>query len=406
MAGKAVVINSSTGTGASVSFTSSGFGTPTGAIIFWSAATSSNADTDGARSAVTVWAGSNTGSVGGISQDNTSKTTSRSITYSSLRQNSPSSPANADFVGTVSTTTDGITISFSDSPDADYKVTVILFGGDAVCSAAATDYGSLTTGGTYSYTGASATPDVVFISASGSSTVNSDSARAFFNLGFAVNDGAASQRCFLWNEVGNQNDSVIELIARNNAIVSNNDGTNYLQLSAFTESGFTLTSVNATNLTGIVLTISGLSDFSLNDTAMPASTGTTSFTGPGFAPDLVLSVQSGLPAYNTFYNTQNLNLTIGASDGTTTGGVAVYGTDGAATTDTANRHNTTLGTSDQTTAAEQWNYTLDSFDADGYNFNYTEVGTSGDIGFTLAIQFESAVTPITGYWAMDGVFEL
>ncbi len=387
MAGKAVVINSSTGTGASVSFTSSSFGTPTGAIIFWSAATSSNADTAHARSAVTVWAGSNAGSVYAASVDNSAKTNTAYGIFSDVYCYTAGTLA-IDFIGSISTTSDGITVSFSNSPDADYKVTVILFGGDAVCSAQAVDYGSLSDGGTYSYTGASAAPDVVFIGSSWQVGLNAHGdGRAFFSFGIGVNDGTQTQRSVFWHENDNYNDASPDTLTRNNAIALTHSSTNYLSLTSFTATGFVLTCTGSVNCTGIVLTISGLSDFSLNDTAMPAATGTTSFTGPGFAPDLVLSVQSGLPAYNTFYTTQDLNLTIGASDGTTTGGVAVYGTDGAATTDTANRHNTTLGTSNQTTAAEQWNYTLDSFDADGYNFNYTEVGTSGDIGFTLAMKW-------------------
>lgn len=405
MAGKAVVINGSTGTGSSVSFTSSGFGTPTGAIILWSAATSSNADTAHARNAITLWAGSNTGSVYAITQDNKATTVTNRGIYDSVIANLPNSSGTADFVGSISTTTDGITITFSDTPAADYKVTIVLFGGDAVCSVGAVDIGQVGNGGSYTYTNAAESPDVVFFVSSNSTGINTTSSSAYFMFGMAVNDGSMTQRTVTWSEAYNSGASAITIVVKKNALFTEPNLTDYLSLTAFTSTGFTLTGTNTTNTTAIILTVSGLTGVSLDDTAMPSSTGTTSWTGPGFEPDLLFNVQTGVPAYNANDWSQDLNLTMGCTDGITTGGVADYALDGAVTTDTANRHNTTLGTTNQTAADEQWNFTLDSFDSDGYNFAYTEVGTSGDIGFTLAIQFESSLTPITGYWAMDGVIE-
>ena len=384
------VVTGALTTSGTCDITYSGGGTCDGAIILVSMATALNTDTNHASLSVCFFDGTTAYSAANNSEDNQGRADTQSAISSGLLIGGIDANAQ-DGAGSVATITDGIRITWSNTPSAAFRyVAVLFFGG--VDIKAGYIFPSDTANGTATYSGAD------FIAQAGLfvySNVNETFTGSFttnetaqFHFGaFSFNNSTITQRGFTAYDLDQANIAEIYSEAINTGIniVSGYDSH---KVTAVGSTGFTLTTLGPSPDPQyfIFLLIGGITAASLDDTAVPASTGVKSWEGPGFQPSFILSAASGFNTYNSASTKEDINLAIGVHDGTTGGGVAVWCNDAAGTSDTGSRTNSTAFLqSYQTTLAEQFAAQFDSFDSTGYNLDYTEV-TSGLLGFTLALQ--------------------
>lgn len=167
------------------------------------------------------------------------------------------------------------------------------------------------------------------------------------------------------------------------------------ELTAVSSTGFSLTTRDAGAAAFYVgfMLFGDEENASVDDTAVPSSTGTKSWEGPGFKPDFILTFQSGMEAYQTgttYSTNESLWYSIGVADASASGSVGAFSLDGAATMVCSSRQSTDIIAGPRTSYSDDVIATFTSFDDLGYNFNYSAIDGSaaGDLGFTLAMKFE------------------
>ncbi len=364
MAKKAVVVNGAIATTGTFDITSSGFGTVDGAIIMMSMATATNTDTNTNSTGIAFYDGTDTLSYSSVTLDNQSKTSSRRITTTSCSFIGTS--ASVDYVASISKITDGIRCTFTDDPSAAFRYTAILFGGGVALK---TGYviASASIDGTSAYTGADFTPQAAIVVTSGAATFTTDPLASFtqsYGI-FTYNGETISQRGYHVQSNHNANDDEYVSITHNER-VAYRGGASY-EVTAVSSSGFTVTTRDVASAAVFpFMLIGGVQDVHLGDTPIPTSTGVKSWEGPGFQPQFLLNVQTGMESYNSTSTTEDCCYSVGWTDGTTSGSISGWGDDGAATTDTGSRTNTALMQSYQTTYADKFTASFDSFDSAGY----------------------------------------
>lgn len=391
MASGAVVVRGVTGTGSTTDITSSGLGTPSGAIVFLTSATADNTDTGGNSQAVILFDGTSTVCLFSSDEDNVTDSNNTCGLYTSVIFRVSGTTTSA--LGTIANTTDGIQISWSDTPNASYKYVAVLFRGGLQVKVG-TQQMSGTIGGTATYAGTSFTPQAGIFLSHCRNSLNSNIADAIYNMGLMTYVGSTiTQRALAYGSYDAAATADLAGMAANNRVEivpfdagDSEEG----EITAVSSSGFTITTrrANYASYVGFML-FGGLKAVNLADTAVPSATGIKSWEGPGFSPNFLLMAQSGLPSFNTRNTSLDWAHTIGVTDGTTEGSIAGWADAGAFIMDTGNRHSTTLLTTYQTTYNAPFSAAFSSFDSLGYNVNYTAVDTDayGRVGFSLAFQF-------------------
>lgn len=196
----------------------------------------------------------------------------------------------------VSGVANGIRINWTNTPDAAYHMTVILFGGTtniAVGQAAVPNVSGLETVGFQ--------PDMVaFGTMHGNfGTLSAATLDYDIGLGFAVDDGAESQVSIvgLWDTFTEPTDS--------DAYVSNSEAGGEIvsgAINLFTVDSFSATGWNWSTGASTVPVMYFAVEFSDSRVAavavetLPGSTGNQGFTGLGIMPDLVLGIASNITA--------------------------------------------------------------------------------------------------------------
>jgi hypothetical protein len=298
MAKKAVVVNGAIATTGTFDITSSGFGTVDGAIIMMSMATATNTDTNHNSNSIVFYDGSATYSVCNNDEDAQARTDSASYVSDSEFISAGIATTADDYHGTISSITDGIRVTTTNTASAAFRYTAVLFGGGVSIKT-----GEITTSasinGTAAYTGASFTPQGgVFLNAA------SVGSAIIFGL-FSYKNSTITQRHYAAALPDLLNDSHVDSWVRNDSIASA-IGNAYYGITAVSSSGFTVTTRNVATATRLVFfLLGGVQDVHLGDTPIPASTGVKSWEGPGFQPQFLFNVQTGMESYNSGSGTED-----------------------------------------------------------------------------------------------------
>lgn len=200
---------------------------------------------------------------------------------------------------TTSGVANGIRINWVDTPDAAYRMTVILFGGS---TSVAVGQGSIPTSPTLENIGFE--PDVVFLStqhgnygAATSATLDYD-----IGLGFAVNDGSETQASIigLWDNATEpvDADAYVSTVEAGGEIVGGSE--NHASITAFSASGFTWDAESSTIPSHyLAIEFSDARTSAVAVETLPGSTGNASFTGLGLQPEFVFGIANLMTAENS-----------------------------------------------------------------------------------------------------------
>lgn len=394
MAQKVKVLTGALGTGSTTDITSSGFGTPDGAIIFISGKSTAT-DTDSSSDATSIVFFDGTTTVclaerGASGYDYTTTASGLQSSVKILLYNSDS----WDAEGTLSNITDGIRISWSNTCGSSWRYVAVLFGGGVSCKVG-TVQNNASEAGTTVYSSASFTPQAgLFVSANSSTHPNLSSHAVLSFGGFTYKSSTITQRTYGFYDPTNYDSSAVETAAVSSRVFCRGVTGGGGAITAVSSSGFTIRNDSANSVYSGFMLLGGLGDISLDDTPLPSSTGTKSWEGPGFQPNLILMLQSGMESYTSASNEDGM-CAIAVADGTTSAGIAVYHKDYAPTQVVYSRANSSSAflKSDQSGYyGSTFAASFTDFDSLGYNLNYTGLGSgaAGDIGFTLAIKLGTA----------------
>ena len=394
MAKKAQIVSTVTGTGSTTDLTVSGFGASTtidGAIINIIGCTADDTDTNGVQVAIAYWDGTNIRCVAGFDEYGTATGVCKSSMSADVRFFDAS--GNVDCIGTISNITDGIRITWTDSPSSSWKIDATIFGGGV-----GVDVGDIamspTIDGTASYTGASATPDVVIASGGfvAASLPKLDTGRMYWNNGIAVNDGSATQFASALDSRGARNSTEIQQMHHTDRINATIGNFNEKELTAFNTDGFTITTrVGTTSSTRIsFICLSGLENVAIDTGLSTASTGSTSISGIGFEPDFAMFMRGRSTALDSEYTNLNNESVLGFTDGTVECCSPLFGDDAAADMVPGQRHSAQILDTYQGDG-ELYDADFTSFDSGGLTVNVNVAGIS--TGATLMLQFEAGGAP-------------
>ncbi len=372
-------------------FTSSGFGTPDGALIYYSNASSNDTDTDGLSFGVCCWDGTNIMSVCNIAEDNQSK--SDTAIEGSTSKLIYATPDNVTVLtAAVVNTTDGITITLDSTGSGSILVDVILFGGGLnIATNVENALGAATETLSPGFVA-----DVLMMWNFGVS-VPDDNMQ--FTQGIAVNGG--SQFCFGHGSQNNQNTSSTQNSAHDSAIITErtNPINDYYSVTSWTAGAGTDIELTETGAyyagtyDAIWFAIGGVNNAHLGKITIPSSPGTTSVT-TSFQPDFLLTHVTNISAWDTYSTTLDVQAAIGCYDGTTQHSIGMFEEDAVATMNNGSRHaSAEINESYQSeTGTDGWRAVFDSWNSTSYTLDFTQVDTNAAscVGLGLAIQWEAA----------------
>lgn len=389
MAKKAIVLGGATGTGSTTSITSSGFGTPDGAILLFNESTADGADSGSDTLSIVFWDGTTTVCRTASDQDAVGTMNTASGLYTG-QVRLVRDGGTLDAQGAISATTDGISIAWSNVPDASRRYTAVLFGG-GVSLKVGTLQMSGTLNGTAVYSSAAFTPQAGLFISSGSDTLNTGDNDALFSLGaFTYRNATLTQRVLGYKSASGVGTSVIDAYASNAHVHAYPGSGEQAEITAVSSSGFTVTTRNLDYAAHLgFLLIGGIGDVYLGDTPIPTATGSKAWTAPGFRPDLVMMGQSGIEAYGGSPTGEDAGWTFGVSDGSAARCLAGWSGHALGTSNTSGRQSASLLQSVQTGFGQTYSASLTGFTSTGWDMNYSaiNVDAQGEIGFSLALQF-------------------
>lgn len=209
------VVRGTTGTGSTTDITSSGVGTINGAIILLNVATADDTDTSHQRQCIVLWDGTNcwslvTASTNGISTAATSSGLLSAVvldTYSGEIAR-----------GTLSNITDGVRISWSNTPDASYKYTAVLFYGGHSIKVGQMQI-SASQNGVATYSGASFTATAGIMLSASTTASDTDDVENICSIGiFSNKGGTIKQRAYCASDLDGYSDCSINTTIRNDRV--------------------------------------------------------------------------------------------------------------------------------------------------------------------------------------------
>jgi hypothetical protein len=331
----AVVRAALTATGSGTTdFTSTGFGTPTAAIIIVCNANTTNNPADSAVIGVGFWDGTNQRAIGVICGDNEATTQTRrnsNDAYGAL----PSMLASENAY-TVSAVTDGIRLTLSvDNTSLQRYCTVILLKG---VSAAV---GTLTTNTTQNGTANSAaigfTPALAFFLTVGATAADQTNAsHAIMSFGFASSDG--THRAILWSAADGGADEVATILFSETRCVGQAFSGSLAWAGEVTSwaDPLVMTTRDGSSSADVCfyLALGGADlSFDLGTLTTPTSTG-NDVVSTDVAPDALLLFLSTATSTTLATDSSANGLTIGLADDTNEYSHSAYVQDAAGTTNT------------------------------------------------------------------------
>jgi hypothetical protein len=385
-------------------FTSTGFGTPKGALFFLTYGTVGGTAVTEAMLSVGATDGTRSKANAGRADTGTTTTTSHESTTKpviTLLATSGAIDGAAEFSSWI---TDGVRINWTDAPPSAYLVTCVLLGGNGVSNVYVDSFNTgAVIGSGDDITEPGFTPDIVFIGTNGANFSFNDSANSNFDCcyGICVNDGSATQRGLSWRAGQTFNPSQSVSVLTTNRIArsaSAGAGGTEIQCQDFDANGFSLiVRSSAVGWEGwyMAIKLSGISAKLLTSDS-PTGTGSHSITGAGFTPQFGLMLHSAVTAVDTITTDVNAEvLGISAFTSSAQGCSAVWAEDNV------NPHDNESVTDAKPVflrrgAADFQVATLTSFDSDGCTFNYTTANVAATARKRAVLFIQESVSQITG----------
>lgn len=367
--------------------TSSGFGTPAGALLFSCDAGPSANPADSSRVSVGFFDGTNSRTNYSVAEDNKSSANTARFQHNTNALKWITADLATIVAYTAANITDGIRLTCSDdSTGIERYVGGLLLGGTASC-----DVGDLipsnTNGGTASVTGLSYEPDLVFFGAVG--IANGFTSQAMHSYGVAINDGSETQRVLSHMMRDNQSTNY----CRQRLSTARVGGEYFFgwswsgELTAFNSDGFEITTrdggAGGDRLYYMAWHLDGGSSW-LGTLTTPTSTGDDAHTSAGFMPDAGVFGASLISSADT--DSSHVSAGIGVSDGTNDVCIAWRDENNVGTTDSSQEFSSSevINLRDVSDGTDEIVATLSSFDANGRTLNYgtTDTGTAR-LGYEL-----------------------
>lgn len=378
--------------GGTVDCTSSGFGTPKGAMVFGGYGTANGTAVDHAGLWIGGYDGTNQTGMAFASEDGQADsdtafvrdTNSALITLLETDQ-SQNGDCTASFI------TDGMRLTCADAPPAAYHVNVLLLGGSGVSNVyVGSATGHATQDSTQSITSPGFEPDVLIAVAQvGATATSGNNYRA--SVGFATNETSIVQRALGFSDAHAAASMNTSSTLSTSRVVAN--GVNGVTLATLEVTDFHATGFNVATrdaATGpsfiyMAVKLNGLSA-KLMTSAAPTGTGSQAITGAGFRPQVGLMLQGEFAAVDTVYSTDTgevFGLSAFTSSAAGTSSTAHEDGDGTSNTESMTDNKVCRTRKD---AADYATCTLTSFDADGATFNYTATNGTARQRAILLIQ--------------------
>ena len=384
-----------TTTGNSLTLTSSGFGTPTAAIVFISNANTTNNPQTNEAISVGFWTAANSVCSGVFSQNaaadsNTGRQQKSGFVGNILGQGATGVVvANVDFTATTSGVTDGLKIVVGTTVSGVSRyVTVILFN-SANVYAGEINLGTGTSA--IDVTAPGFKPDIVFTSTVGvgDATINTNAILAF---GAAHNSSTDTvTQCFVnfWDEDaqtvtdagGYTSDTQVAGQFFNESLAWG------ASLSAFDASGFSITpSANAASdsVAYLAIKLADPDDAYVGVLTTPTSTGTAATTGTGFTPESVMFASSKVPTGSSSVTGGVLAIGV-ADDPANEHALFTWASDNLADSVAKSEYSATALHIPDSTGSDLAVASLSSFDADGWTLNYTTAPATARKFLAIAI---------------------
>jgi hypothetical protein len=381
-------------TATSNSFTSAGFGTPSGAVAIVTRATANATAKAGQMVCIGKTDFTSQMCSGGQSEDNSGSTDSDS--WSSNTKFLRALDADGTtvlFEGTVATTTDGLIITWSTDPAEGYLITLFMLDSDWSCDVGEIK-GNSTEGSSVSYTGSAFEAEMGIFSYARLATTGAAVIGASQFTGFGVADNGASitQHGFGFDDPNGQGTSLARFRALSAATCGRASGEQF-QVTAFGATGYTLKTLNSGGgyyVQSFLFSSGGNKVHALWDATPPATApNDTAVTLTGMTPEFAIAISTAAAAYDTYYQVAPAAATVGIGfkDGSNEYSVSLSNEDAAGTTDTQNLVDTKLihmpghnGVDTDGNAVEA----TGAFSSEALTLSYTKLISTNDIAFGLA----------------------
>lgn len=386
-----------TGTTGTQDFTSSGFGTPKGAMVWLTYATVNGTAANHAMLGVGFTDGTNHRSLTPASEDGVVADTQASGSLTTLITTIATANTPVDGSATFdSWITDGLRINWTDVPPAAYLVNVLLIGGAGVSAVKVGNVqGPAVVGNAVDVNTVGFQPDLVLCWSNPDSNISVTACtHADPVFGMAVRDGSDTQRCAGLYHQNASNPSHIQGVLDTASVSLGLHGgfpQAELQISDFDASGFSVycrVGAAALEIDYLAIQLNGLVA-KIVTSASPTGTGDHTITGAGITPQLALMVHTAAPAVNTVYDTDSAEV-LGLSAITSAASLcgAIYIQDNVATANTESIVNN-IAISLRKAAAAFMTATWSAWTSDGMTLNYTVTDGTARQRAVLFVQAES-----------------
>lgn len=398
-------------------YTSSGFGTPVGALFFVTYGTANG--TVVAHAHYGVGATDMTRSISGAALSEDAQAAADNFGIGDADDCLTILSTTGTVIGLArfsATVTDGVRINWTTAPGSGYLVTCVLFGGSGVTNAYASTMSVSATLDAETAVNIGFQPDVVFVWSCIVSSWNGTSAsqqagNGCLSFGVAVNDGSATQRSLTMRDTPTvsptQSQNVFSDAYAFRYPVS---GQVAVEIGNFVSTGFSnwrrLQATSSAKTMGFLALKFNALGVNLMTVDSPTGTGSYSITGAGFTPQFALMINSGLTAVNTITATAGeadyFGVGLVDADGVASS-VGYYVQDNVSTTNTESVTNTTpVSLSDGSAGAFQAE-TFTAYTSDGMTLNAGTVSTARKRAVLFIESSQGPLTPAVGSGSFAGI---
>lgn len=384
--------------GGTTDFTSSGFGTPTGAIIFLSNANTNNNPQDDLNQTVAFWDGTDVRSASVFADDNQTLTR----TYRAASTTAVHVTKDGAVYGgyTISSITDGIRLTMTqDDTDAPRYATVVLFSGVSA------KVGSLTASNTLNGTASSGSigfaPKLAFLLSTGATTDSHNGPPAVLSYGFA-DRVSGRQGSVQWGLLDNVSTEGIGLQYSETYSTgqTQNSGIDWAgEVTAWGTDTFTLTTrLNISGNDRVFYLALGGADLSFDTGFLSTPTGTgTQSTDTTVAPSAILGAFSTAAgtALETDQDANGISYAAASTGNQFSAGSA--GRNGVSTTENHSFASTNRFIDIRTIVSDTVTKLVEgtlSFGSDNFSINYTTVDATPRKGWWAAFGTPDTDTPV------------
>ena len=330
------------------SFTSAGFGTPAGAMVTVTRALTNATAKDGNVFCIGVTDFTTSHCISAASQHGADISVSTRHTHTTRFVYMTDGDNTVIAEGTVATTTNGITITWSTAPAEAYLITVKMWNADWSVHVGNQLVGNANANSVYTGASFEAEMGVFLYTSALAAGTPSTRTSAQIAMGFADNGASITQLgCSVAMLNGKDTtDNRAEIWA--NRVLGTHGGNAKIELTAFSATGLTLVARlgNAnTYVPFMLLSSNGNKGHALYTVNPPATRpNDVAVTGLGFTPDATLAISTAMTAYATQVTSPpgSNSFSFGAADGTSQFCNSLSDQDGAATTNTQSYVDTKL----------------------------------------------------------------